>query len=69
MDPGNLLRLVSQHQAMVPDKPSQGGLSPTPVTCESGVPNPKLKLLDQIPEVMRLQLVEGRELRERAAAG
>jgi len=35
-------------------KPSQGVLARTPVQYETVVPNPKLKLLDQMREVMRL---------------
>ncbi len=39
---------------MAAHKPSQGCVS-QPVTYESVVPNPKLKLLDQVREVMRLK--------------
>ncbi len=38
------------------------GPGPAPVTVELIVPNPKLKLLDQVREVMRLGMVESREL-------
>jgi hypothetical protein len=43
-------------------KRSQGCVSPLPppvVGYETVIPNPKLKLLDQVREVMRLQAVEG----------
>ncbi len=44
---------------MRPDKPSQGLPRPLPaagpVTCETVIPNPQLKLLDQMLEVMRLK--------------
>ncbi len=40
-------------------QPSQGMLTPAPVEYETVIPNPKLKLLDQVREVMRLGAVEG----------
>ena len=40
---------------MAAPKPSQGCASQAPVTYESVLPNPKLKLLDQMREVMRLK--------------
>jgi len=40
---------------MAAHKPSQEHVSPAPVTYESVIPNPNLRLLDQIREVMRLK--------------
>lgn len=40
---------------MTAHKPSQGYVSQAPVTYESVIPNPNLKLLDQMREVLRLQ--------------
>jgi hypothetical protein len=39
---------------MAAHKPSQGYVSQAPVTYESVIPNPNLKLLDLMREVMRL---------------
>ena len=40
---------------MAAHKPSQEHVSPAPVRYESVIPNPNLRLLDQIREVMRLK--------------
>src|SRR3974377_1421975 len=43
-----------QEQSQAPGG-GPAGLAPVPVTFESVIPNPKLKLLDQLREVMRLE--------------
>jgi hypothetical protein len=47
----------------------QGFSVPTTPIVDSVAPNPKLKLLDQIREVMRLRLVDGCELRVERKGG
>jgi hypothetical protein len=44
--------LVAQAKAMVMNESSQGGVLPASAAYESIIPNPKLKLLDKVREVM-----------------
>ncbi len=62
IDWGKRGELVSQGETMATEKPSQGCVSAAPATHESVIPNPKLKLMDQIREVMKESISDRRAL-------